>query len=125
MPRTWRFGHLLSAAYAADGLAFVPVMFTHDLALATFFLSLTNGCILFEVAQIVGWRLRVTPNGLVGRVSGAARLVALAGSVPGALAGGALADQFGARAAIVVSGAGYLVLAALIALVPAIRREAR
>ncbi len=125
VPRTWGFGRVLIAAYIADGLAFVPVMFTHDLAVAIVFLSLTNGCVLFDVAQIVGWRLRVTPDEMIGRVSGAARLVALAGTVPGALGGGALADQFGARSAIVVSGAGYLALALLVALVPAIRHEAR
>jgi MFS family permease len=125
VPQTWPFGRVLTVAYAVDGLAFLPVMFTHDLAVAIAFLSLTNGCVLFEVAQIVGWRVRVTPDEMIGRVSGAARLVALAGTVPGALAGGALADHFGARSAIVVSGAGYLAMALFVALVPAIRREAR
>jgi uncharacterized membrane protein YbjE (DUF340 family) len=116
---------VLIAAYIADALSFIPVMVTHDLAIAVAFLSLANGCVLFEVTQIVGWRMRVTPEQMIGRVSGAARLVALAGTVPGALAGGALADHFGARVAIGVSGLGYVVLALSVALVPAIRREAR
>lgn len=125
VPRSWKFGRVLSIAYIADGLAFVPVMVTHDLAVAVVFLSLANGCVLFEITQIVGWRMRVTPEEMIGRVSGAARLIALAGTVPGALAGGALADHFGARCAIVVSGVGYMMLAMCVALVPAIRREAR
>jgi MFS family permease len=125
VPREWGFGQVLSVAYVLDGLAFVPVMVTHDLVVAVVFLSLANGCVLFEIAQIVGWRLRVTPGAMVGRVSAAARLVALAAAVPGALAGGALADDFGARSAIVVSGVGYLAVALLLACIPAIRRESR
>ena len=80
---------------------------------------------LFEIAQIVGWRMRVTPDDVVGRVFGAVRLVVLIGTVPGALIGGALADRFGARVPIVVSGIGYLAMALAIAAFPAVRRERR
>jgi MFS family permease len=117
VPKAWPFGRVL--------IVFLPVMVTHRLALAVGFLSLTNGCVMFEIAQIVGWRMRVTPAALIGRVFGAARFVALGGTVPGALLGGLLADRYGARSAMVVSGVGYLIMAVAIAAVPAIRRERR
>jgi len=125
VPHSWRFGRMMVVAYALDGLLFVPVMFTHNLALAVTFLALTNGCVLFEVAQLIGWRMRIIPEELVGRVSGAARFIALLGTVPGALAGGALADHFGARSAILVAGYGYLALALALAAIPSIRSERR
>jgi len=125
VPHSWRFGRMMVVAYALDGLLFVPVMFTHNLALAVTFLALTNGCVLFEVAQLIGWRMRIIPEELVGRVSGAARFIALLGTVPGALAGGELADHFGARSAILVAGYGYLALALALAAIPSIRSERR
>jgi MFS family permease len=125
VPKAWPFGRVLIVAYLLDGILFLPVMVTHRLALAVGFLSLTNGCVMFEIAQIVGWRMRVTPAALIGRVFGAARFVALGGTVPGALLGGLLADRYGARSAMVVSGVGYLIMAVAIAAVPAIRRERR
>jgi nitrate/nitrite transporter NarK len=69
--------------------------------------------------------MRIIPEELVGRVSGAARFIALLGTVPGALAGGALADHFGARSAILVAGYGYLALALVLAAIPSIRSERR
>jgi MFS family permease len=125
VPHSWRFGRMMVVAYALDGLLFVPVMFTHNLALAVTFLALTNGCVLFEIAQLIGWRMRIIPEELVGRVSGAARFIALLGTVPGALAGGELADHFGARTAILVAGYGYLALALALAAIPSIRNERR
>ncbi len=124
-PKSWPFGRVLVIAYVLDGALFVPVMFARDLRVAIPFLALTNACVLFEVAQIVGWRMRVTPELLVGRVFGAVRLVVLIGTVPGALIGGYLADRYGARVPVVVSGVGYLTMAIVIACVPTIRREAR
>jgi predicted MFS family arabinose efflux permease len=125
VPRNWSFGRMMIVAYALDGILFVPVMLTHNLVVAVLFLALTNGCVLFEIAQLVGWRMRIIPEELVGRVTGAARFIALLGTVPGALVGGALADRFGARCAILVAGYGYLALALAIAAFPAIRRERR
>ena len=52
-----------------------------------------------------------------------ARLVA--DLVPGAILGGLLADRYGARLPIVISGVGYLAMAAMIGFFPAVRREAR
>jgi MFS family permease len=124
-PRSWPFGRVMTIAYALDALAFVPVMLTHDLRVAVVFLTITNGCVMYEIAQMVGWRMRIAPELLVGRVSAAARLVALAGTVPGSILGGALADRYGARLPIVVSGIGYLAIAALVGAFPALRRERR
>jgi len=125
IPARWPFGRVLIAAYALDGIAFVPVMFTHRLGVAVTFLAVTNACVLFEVAQIVGWRMRVTPQEMVGRVFGAVRFVVLIGTVPGALIGGYLADRYGARVPIVVAGIGYLAAALVVATIPAVRRERR
>ncbi|GAC1303307.1 MAG: MFS transporter [Vulcanimicrobiaceae bacterium] len=125
VPRSWPFGRVMIVAYALDGIMFVPVMVTHWLPVAVTFLAITNACVLFEIAQIVGWRMRVTPEAMVGRVFGAVRLVVLIGTVPGALLGGALADRYGARTPIVVSGIGYLAMALVVAAFPAIRRERR
>jgi MFS family permease len=125
LPANWPFGRIMIVAYVIDGAFFMPVAFTHNLAVAVFFLSLTNACVLLEVTQIVGWRTRITPQELVGRVFGVSRLVVLAGTVPGAIVGGILADRYDARLPIVISGLGYLAMALAIALFPAIRRETR
>jgi MFS family permease len=125
LPKTWPFGRVLIYAYALDGLMFVPVMFTHSLPVAMIFLTITNACVLLEIGQIVGWRMRVIPEELIGRVFGAVRLVVLIGTVPGALVGGAIADRYGPRTSIVISGIGYLSLALIVPLFGAIRRERR
>jgi MFS family permease len=125
VPAAWPLGRLLTWCFSADALLFVPVMFTHDLRVAIVFLALTNALVMFEIAQIVGWRLRVIPEELVGRVFGAVRFVVLIGAAPGSLLGGVLADRFGARVPIVVSGIGYMVVAGLVWCLGAVRREQR
>jgi len=125
VPPAWPFGRMLVVALACDGLFFVPVMLTHHLAVVLVFLAITNIFVLFEIAQIVGWRMRIVPEEFVGRVFGAVRLVVLIGTVPGAIVGGALADRFGARVPILVSGFGYLAVAALAWAMPAIRNDKR
>jgi len=125
VPKSWPFGRVLLVAYAIDGIMFVPVMVTHSLAVVVAFLTITNACVLFEIGHIVGWRMRVIPEALVGRVFGAVRLVVLIGTVPGALVGGALADRFGPHTSIVISGIGYLSLALAVPALGAVRRERR
>ena len=125
LPARWPFGRIMIVAYVVDGVLFMPVAFTHSLGVAIFFLALTNACVLLEVTQLVGWRTRLIPEDLVGRVFGAARLITLGGTVPGAIVGGFLADRYGARLPIILSGFGYLAMALAISLFPAIRREAR
>jgi MFS family permease len=124
-PKNWHFGRTLLIVYSLDAIVFFPVMFTHDLRLVIAFLSITNAFVTFEIAQIVGWRMRIAPEEIVGRVFGAVRLVVLIGTVPGAILGGYFADRYGARMPIVVSGFGYLIVAAALWLAPAIRRENR
>jgi len=125
VPREWRFGRMMIVAYALDGILFLPVMFTHNLGILILFNGLTYGVVLFEIAQIVSWRIRITPEEMVGRVVSAARLVALLGVIPGALLGGWLGDLHGPRSVAIVSGFGYLVMALLIGLYPVMRRESR
>jgi MFS family permease len=125
VPKSWPFGRTIAIAYVVDGVLFVPVMFTHNFAVALFFLTLTNVCVLFEITQLIGWRIRVIPDELIGRVTGAARLISLAGTVPGAILGGYLGDHFGARTPIIASGFGYIAMALMVWTSPALRREAR
>ncbi len=125
VPSDWKFGRMMIVAYALDGILFLPVMFTHSLAVLIVFNALTYGVVLFEIAQIVGWRIRITPQDMVGRVTSAARLIALVGSVPGAILGGWLGDHDGPRTVAMVSGFGYLAMALLIGLYPVMRRESR
>ncbi len=124
-PPEWRFGRMLVIAYALDGLLFVPVMLTSNLLVLLVFNTLTYGCVLFEITQIVGWRIRITSEEMVGRVTAAARLVALAGTVPGAIIGGYLGDHYGPRSAIILSGVGYLLMALVVGSFSAVRRESR
>lgn len=125
IPKTWPFGRVLSIAYVVDGVVFMPIAFTHDLRVVIALATIANACLLFEIAQLVSWRIRVTPEDKIGRVFGAVRLVALIGTVPGALVGGAVGDRFGAREATLVAALGYLAIACAIAVLPQIRRDAR
>ncbi|GAC1490843.1 MAG: hypothetical protein NVS1B2_01280 [Vulcanimicrobiaceae bacterium] len=125
VPKSWPLGRVLVATYLLNGVLFAPVTITRDLRVAVLFLALTNACILFTIAQIVGWRMRVTPEPLVGRVFGAVRLVVLVGTVPGTLVGGYLAERYGARVPMVISGFGFVATALAMAAIPAVRRERR
>jgi len=73
----------------------------------------------------VGWRLRIVPGEKVGSVFGAVRMVALIGVVPGAIIGGYLAQLYGPRLAIIVSGIGFLLTALFTLSSRAIREDAR
>ena len=84
-----------------------------------------NAGATFEVAQIVGWRLRVIPEEKIGRVFGAVRLVATIGVVPGVLIGGWLADAYGARLPMLISALAYAVFAVVASVLPVIRNETR
>ena len=123
--RLWPFGKALVIAYAIDAVIFMPVVFAHNLWFGMTFFALASACGSFEIAQIVAWRIRVAPQEKIGRVSAAVRLIALIGVVPGTLLGGWIAQADGARAAMLVSGIGWLVIALFAAAVPALRRENR
>lgn len=119
------FGKTLVAALAVDALIFLPFIFARNVWTAAFFWGLSNVFATFEIAQIVGWRMRVTPQHLIGRVFGAVRLVVLCGMAPGILAFGFVADHYGPGPAMVAAALGYVAVAAAAALTPAIRNDAR
>lgn len=121
----WPFGKALAIAYVVDAVIFLPVPYTHNFWVAGLCWAAANAGAQFEVAQIVGWRLRVAPQDKIGRVFGAVRLVALIGVVPGVLAGGWLADAYGARLPMTISGLAYLFFALFACTVPSLRNEAR
>jgi predicted MFS family arabinose efflux permease len=98
-----RFGQIVVGAYVVGWIFYVPVAFTHSLTVAVvslFIAAIPGGAYL---AHVLGWRMRIIPEDTVGRVFGAVRLLVLCGTMPGALAGGAVADAFGARTAIVAA----------------------
>lgn len=121
----WPFGRAITIAYLMDGLIFLPVIFARNMWVAGIFWALTNALAQFEIAQIIGFRLRVTPEAYVGRVFGAVRLFVLSGITPAVIVFGYVADHAGARAAIAISGFGYLAVAVSAFLSPAVRSETR
>lgn len=121
----WPFGRMLCIALALDAVLFIPVVLTTNLWVAAAFWSLGNMCAAFEVAQIIGWRLRVTPEGRVGRVFGAVRLLVHCGIPPGIILLGYVADHANARVAMGLAAGGYAITALLAILSPAIRNETR
>ncbi|HVA37196.1 MAG TPA: MFS transporter [Candidatus Dormibacteraeota bacterium] len=125
MESRWPFGKALAAAYLVDALFFVPIVFAQNIWLAAIIWSIGGAGAAFEATQIIGWRLRVTPDEMIGRVTGALRLVVLCGIVPGVIAFGSVADRYGPRLAMAIAALGYLGIAASAALVPAIRNERR
>ena len=123
--RRWPFGRALVIAYVLDSLVFVPVVLTRNLWVAAAGWALAGAAGSFEVSQIIGFRLRVAPEELVGRVMGAVRLVVLGGMLPGVIVFGWIADHRSAHLAMVISAVGYIVLAIVAACTPAVRNERR
>lgn len=121
----WPFGRALCIAYAIDGIIFLPVIVTHHLWIATTFFALASAGATFETTQIISWRMRIVPLEAIGRVFGAIRMVALIGVVPGTLIGGYLADLYGPRVPMAVSGIGYLAMALCAIAVRAVRNDTR
>jgi predicted MFS family arabinose efflux permease len=121
----WHFGRALCAAYVLDAVLFLPVLFAQNVPTVIVFYSLASGAGAFQITQIVGWRLRIVPQRMVGSVFGAVRMVALIGMVPGAIIGGYVAQLFGPRMAIIVSGIGFLLFAVYIIFARAVREETR
>ncbi len=123
--RRWPFGRAISIAYTLDALLFLPVPFVKSVWLVAFFWALTSGCVMYEFSQIVGFRMRVTPEALVGRMMGSVRVFVLMGMAPGVLALGWIADHRDPRWAMAVSAFAYLAFALTVWLIPAIRNETR
>jgi MFS family permease len=64
---------------------------------------------IYQIANIIAWRMRVVPEEMVGRVFGVIRMLVLIGVVPGSILGGIIADAYGARLAFIISSFGYLI----------------
>lgn len=123
--RRWPFGRAISVAYLIDAALFLPVVLTANMWVAGVFWAISNACAQFEIAQIVGFRLRVTPDEMVGRVFGAVRLFVLCGMAPGIAAFGWIADRYSPHIAMEVAAGGYLAIAFAAIASPAIREERR
>ncbi|MFY9662904.1 MAG: hypothetical protein WAL67_14320 [Candidatus Cybelea sp.] len=124
-PDRWPFGRALVVAYVLDGLFFLPVVLVSNIWLAAFFWGTSSALASFEIAQILGFRMRVTPPELVGRVMGAVRLLVLAGIAPAILFFGWVADHRSPHVAMSISAAGIMVIALVTLCTPAIRNETR
>lgn len=121
----WPFGRALTTAYAIDALIFIPVVLTNNLWVAAAFWAAANSVANFEVAQIIGFRMRVSPETMIGRVMGAVRLIVLSSMAPGVLVFGYVADTYSPHAAMWIGAIGYLVIAAIAVSIPALRNETR
>ncbi|MFN2449980.1 MAG: MFS transporter [Candidatus Baltobacteraceae bacterium] len=121
----WPIGRMLCVALTLDSLLFIPVVLTRNMWVAGTFWAIGNGCAYFEIAQIIGFRLRITPEPYVGRVFGVVRLVVLCGMAPGILGFGYLADHYNPHAAMTVSAIAYVFVALGAIATPAIREERR
>ena len=123
--RRWPFGRALVIAYVLDALFFFPCVLVPNLWLAAACWSASSALANFEVSQIIGFRLRVAPEEMVGRVMGVVRLVVLGGMLPSVIAFGWIADHHSARLAMAIAAAGLLALALVAACTPALRNETR
>lgn len=125
LPVHWKFGRVMTVIYVMDAFLFIPFNFAPNWYVAAALWSVTAGCAGFEITQIIGWRLRVTPEPLIGRVTGVVRLVALGGSVPGILVFSALADRYDAHVPMWIGTIGFIIIACIGVTSRAIRDEAR
>ena len=121
----WPFGQMVTIALAFDAVLFLPFPFVHVWWLAACVWGITSIAVSFEFTQILGWRLRVTPPELVGRVFGSVRLVVLSGIIPGSLTLGWIADHRSGHDAMIVGAFGYLAIAAVFCALPVVRNERR
>jgi MFS family permease len=121
----WPLGRALTIAFIVDALAWLPVIWAPTMAWAVGAVTICAACGAYEVTQIVSWRMRVIPEELIGRVFGVVRLLVLAGMVPGSILGGLIADRWGTRSVMGISGVGFLFLAIAVAASPHVRAERR
>jgi MFS family permease len=119
------FGRIIIASYVIDAAGWVALAFTSSLWVTCLALAVAACSGAFGVANLLGWRMRLIPEGSVGRVFGAARLLVMAGTPFGAILGGALAEHFGARLAIGVSAALFFIISLSLLGSPTMRAERR
>jgi MFS family permease len=121
----WPLGRSLTLAYLLDALFFIPVVLVSNIWLAAFFWASSNALANFEIAQIIGFRMRVTPEHMVGRLMGAVRLLVLAGIAPSVMFFGWVADHRSPHVAMAIACIGAAVVAVGALFTPAIRNESR
>ncbi|HTD36890.1 MAG TPA: MFS transporter [Candidatus Limnocylindrales bacterium] len=120
----WPVGRALIVANLFDAVLWLAPPWVHSMPLAVIAFALASVASGFYFTTIISWRMRVLPEDAVGRVFGVVRLLAMVGTLPGAIAGGWIADHLGVREAIVISGVGYLVISIVMAFSP-VRKERR
>jgi len=121
----WPFGAALAVAFVIDGGFFAFIPFAHSMWGVAVLWAAANAGWQFEIAQIIGFRLRVTPEEYVGRLFGAARIFVLCGIGPGVALVGYLSDHFSPHLAITVLAIAYFIVAISAAAAPSIRAETR
>jgi predicted MFS family arabinose efflux permease len=121
----WPFGRALTLAFILDALCWSPTIWTHSLGVALVAMTAASACGIYAISSLVAWRMRIIPEEMVGRVFGVTRLVAIIGMLPGSLAGGAIGDHYGTRMAMLVSTAGYALLAIGLCMMRSLRDDHR
>ena len=121
----WPFGRTLIAAFVLDALCWSPTVWTHSLPVAVISMTLASACGIYAISSLVSWRMRIIPEDMVGRVFGVIRLVAIIGMLPGSLAGGYIGDRYGTRTAMLISTAGYALLASGLFAMRSLREDKR
>jgi MFS family permease len=121
----WPFGRALVIAFLVDALPWLPVIWAPTMALAVGAITICAACGAYEITAIVSWRMRVIPEELIGRVFGVVRLLVLSGMVPGSILGGMIADRWGTRTVMGISGGAFLLLALALASSARVRAERR
>lgn len=102
------FGRALIISGVIDAFTGIPLIVTHDLRIAVLSFSIGSLFGIYQIANIIAWRMRVVPEAMVGRVFGVIRMAVLIGVVPGSILGGTIADAYGARVAFIISSSGYI-----------------
>ncbi|HEX3465714.1 MAG TPA: MFS transporter [Candidatus Elarobacter sp.] len=120
----WPVGRALIIANLFDAVLWIAPPWLHSMSLAVVAFALASIASGYYMTTIVSWRMRVMPEDAVGRVFGVVRLLAMVGALPGAIAGGWIADHVGVRQAVAVSGIGYLMISFVLAF-SAVREETR
>jgi MFS family permease len=120
----WPVGRALIVANLFDAVLWLVPPWVHALPLAVIAFALASVAGGYYFTTIIAWRMRVLPEDAVGNVFGVVRLLALAGTLPGAIAGGWIADHLGVRQAVLISGVGYLMISIVMAFSP-VREERR
>ena len=118
------FGKMMVIGYLWGLLQF-GLLWSHSTVLAAIVLGILSVGGGWTVSATLGWRMRIIPEETVGRVFGAARLIVLGGTLPGALLGGVIADVYDARTAIAASTIGIACVVVWVVANRTVREERR